>query len=135
VIMGNRAVITFSAASSAPCIYLHWDGGRCSVQAMLDAARHLNMDAPLQGMGDPMRFDAQAKVLDAIADMVKRWGGSAYRETYGSADTDNQDNGVYYIDEELQIVKRLFKRHDEEIDEAKQQRVYQGLIEAMTSDD
>ena len=130
--MGNRAVISFSCAKSAPCIYLHWDGGRCSVEAMLIAARHLNFEAPLQGMGDPARFDAQAKVLDSIAEMVNKWGGSAYRETYGSTDTDNWDNGVYLIDDELHITKRIFNRNPEEVNDEKKQALYNQFIELMT---
>jgi len=37
--MGNRAVITQSTADSAPAIYLHWNGGRASIDGFLQAAR------------------------------------------------------------------------------------------------
>lgn len=126
--MGNRAVITFSTAKSAPCIYLHWNGGRCSVEAILLAARHLNLNAPMQGAGDGTRFDTQAKVLDAVAKMVKKWCSSVYRETYANTDTDNGDNGVYIINDELEIVGRVYAPRTEYDNEEKKQGVYQELI-------
>ena len=33
--MGNRAVISFSTSPAAPSIYLHWNGGRASVEGFL----------------------------------------------------------------------------------------------------
>ena len=128
--MGNRAVLTFATAKSAPCIYLHWNGGRASVEAFLLAARHLNLMAPMQGMGDGTRFDTQARVLDAIAAMVRDDFGmsSVYRETYGSTDTDNWDNGVYLLDDSLDIVGRKFMRHDEELNDEKTQAIYTQII-------
>ena len=41
--MGNRAVITASTAPDAPSIYLHWNGGRDSVEGFLKAARDLSI--------------------------------------------------------------------------------------------
>jgi len=41
--MGNRAVITFATYTNAPAIYLHWNGGRASVEGFLSAARQLGL--------------------------------------------------------------------------------------------
>lgn len=126
--MGNRAVITFTAAQSAPCIYLHWNGGRASVQAFLKAARHLNLNAPLDGSSG-INFDAQAQVLDDIANMIRDDFGmsSVYRETFGSSDT---DNGVYTIGNQLDIVGRLYFSGREEINAKKTQEIYSAIITA-----
>lgn len=132
--MGNRAVITFSTASSAPCIYLHWNGGRASVEAFLLAARHLNLHAPVSGMSSGHDYRDQARVLDSIAQLLadhffqKPVGECVYRETYGSTDTDNWDNGVYIIDDALDIVGRKYNRHDEELDDEKTQAIYALII-------
>lgn len=136
--MGNRAVITFATAKSAPCIYLHWNGGRASVEGFLRAARHLDLHMPMHGMGDPTRFDTQAQVLDAIAEMLARdffgtkVGQTVYRETYGNADTDNQDNGVYILDEDLNIVGRRFMQGADELNDEKTQAIYAQLVGAAT---
>ena len=34
--MGNRAVLEFKDQSNQPNIYLHWNGGRASVEAFLN---------------------------------------------------------------------------------------------------
>lgn len=132
--MGNRAVITFATSKSAPCIYLHWNGGRASVEGFLRAARHLNLHVPLHGAGDPTRFDTQAQVLDAIAQVLARdffkvkVGETVYRETYGSTDADNWDNGVYVIDADLEIVGRKFQRNPEEVNDEKTLAIYSEII-------
>lgn len=134
--MGNRAVITFSTARSAPCIYLHWNGGRASVEGFLRAARHLNLNASLEG--NTGRFDTQAQTMDAIASLLaekfflRPVGDTVCRETYGSADTDNHDNGVYVIDADLTIVKRVHKRYEEELDDEKTNSIYAALIASET---
>lgn len=125
--MGNRAVITFSKADSAPCIYLHWNGGRASVEAFLKAARELGL----------RRIDGQnqTQVMDELATMIGRQffghdiGMTVYRESYGQADKDNWDNGVYVLDREMHICGRQFCRHGEEVDAEKTQAIYQQIIE------
>lgn len=125
--MGNRAVITFSPTPHAPCIYLHWNGGRASVEGLLRAARDTGHSLD----SDDVSFEVQAMALDNIA---RLWadkffqcevGQTVYREVYGKADTDNHDNGVYIIDDDLNIVGRRFMRHQEEVDPEKTRSIYE----------
>ena len=121
--MGNRAVITFKTNPAAPCIYLHWNGGRASVEGFLRAAKALGIS------GDHReRMDALAEVL-ARAFFKNPVGMNVYREEYGNADTDNWDNGVYVIDDDWEIVDRLFKRRGEEIDRKKTREIAESIIE------
>jgi hypothetical protein len=130
--MGNRAVITFNTTESAPCIYLHWNGGRASVEAFLRVARHLELNASMRGGG--INFDLQAHTLDALAEILAKHffncevGFTVYRQTYGSADTDNWDNGVYVMNRNFDIVQRLYMRHAEEVDTAKTAEIYGHIL-------
>lgn len=123
--MGNRAVITFMQNASAPCIYLHWNGGRASVEAFLRAARDLGM----------RRIDSQNqhKIMDAMAEMIGRnffgndVGLSVYRQSYCNADKDNGDNGLYVLGFDMQICGRQFGR-GEEVDPEKSLAIYDGIM-------
>lgn len=116
--MGNRAVITFSTANNAPSIYLHWNGGRASVEGFLTAARQL-------GLRHAPTPQAQADALDNIAEMLARYffrcnvGMNVYRLHFASADRDNGDNGTYVLDQDLQIFARLHHKRGEEINREK----------------
>lgn len=100
--MGNRAVITQHLSAGSPAIYLHWNGGRASVEGFLEGARH----ACLHGDGEA--------AMDRLAGAIAQWMGTSvnahtvYRNTYGECDADNGDNGVYLIDENFRIVSRRF---------------------------
>lgn len=114
--MGNRAVITFDTTPSAPCIYLHWNGGRASIEGFLHAAKLLGITLP----DDLPLSEAKTWAMDRLAELLaKRFflcevGTTVYRETYGRADTDNYDNGVYIVDIYWDIVGRRFQRHPDE---------------------
>lgn len=101
--MGNRAVITFNTSPNAPCIYLHWNGGLDSVEAFLMAAKKLQLIKP-----------TRAETMDAIADMLHNhffapgYSKTVTRLRYDQADAENGDNGVYIIDDDLNIVSRLY---------------------------
>jgi len=116
--MGNRAVITFSTANNAPAIYLHWNGGRASVEGFLSAARQL-------GLRHARGHQAQTEALDQLAEMLARFyfrcnvGMTVYRLHYAGSDRDNGDNGTYLIGRDLTIIDRLFKPRGEEINQAK----------------
>lgn len=128
--MGNRAVIAFNTTANAPCIYLHWNGGRASVEAFLRASRELNHTRFFDG--HPGNYERQAWVLDEMAQMIRLFlGGSVYRETYGTSDTDNGDNGVYIIDKELHIIGRLHAPTREEIHPEKTRSVYDDVMAAV----
>lgn len=126
--MGNRAVITFSENKASPCIYLHWNGGRASVEAFIKAAKHL-------GLQSCYRNTTEHQVMDLLAEMIATHffktdvGMTVYRHTYGSADADNWDNGVYVLDSNLNICKRLFKRSSEEVDRNKTYEIFEMIVQ------
>jgi hypothetical protein len=125
--MGNRAVITFSQHNTAPCIYLHWNGGRASVEAFIKSAKHLGLHVCKN------EYD-EHKVLDLLAEMIathffeSKVGMNVYREHYGRADKDNGDNGVYVLDRNLNICKRIHKTVHEEISAEKTQAIFENII-------
>ena len=111
--MGNRALIAFKQKESTkkkeevPCIYLHWNGGRDSVEAFLDATRRLGVRK-----NDPSY--AMARLTQIIANYL---GG-----TYPLAlvmlaigNLDFLDNGVYWVDG-LEIYDRTdtYEGHQEQ---------------------
>jgi len=116
--MGNRAVITFDTTDTAPCIYLHWNGGRASVEGFLDAAKRLNM-----ATDDHVQFMDDFAALLAKHFFECEVGMTVYRELYGEADTDNWDNGTFVIDGKLAIVRRLFTRGGEEVNAEKTKHI------------
>lgn len=125
--MGNRAVITFSQHKTAACIYLHWNGGRASVEAFIKSAKHL-------GLHVCKNEYEEHKVMDLLAEMIAthffetKVGMSVYRQQYGKSDIDNYDNGVYVLDSNLNICKRLFKRSSEEVDSAKTFAIFENIV-------
>jgi hypothetical protein len=116
--MGNRAVITFDTTDNAPAIYLHWNGGRASVQGFIDAARAL-------GLRHAPTAAAQTQALDQLAELLARHyfrcnvGMTVYRLHYAGADRDNGDNGTYLLGHDLTIIDRFYKPRSEEINPAK----------------
>ena len=116
--MGNRAVITFSTYTNAPAIYLHWNGGRASVEGFLSAARQL-------GLRHARTPQAQTEALDQLAEMLARYffrcnvGMNVYRLHYAGSDRDNGDNGTYLLGHDLTIIERFYKPGPDEINPAK----------------
>ena len=127
--MGNRAVITFSTANNAPAIYLHWNGGRASVEGFLTAARQL-------GLRHAPTAQAQSEALDQLAEMLARFyfrcnvGMTVYRLHYAGSDRDNGDNGTYLIGRDLTIIDRLFKPRAEEINREKTAAIIEQITAA-----
>ena len=96
--MGNRAVITTKAKNIG--IYLHWNGGRDSVEAFLKYCE-------LKGYRCPSKDNyGWARLCQVICNF---FGGSLSVGIgpYANMDLDNGDNGVYII-EDWQIVGREF---------------------------
>ena len=101
--MGNRGLIAFKQKESVkkkedvPCIYLHWNGGRDSVEAFLDATRRLGVRK-----NDPSY--AMARLTQIIANYL---GGtlSIGISSVGDWALDFLDNGIYWVDE-LEIYDR-----------------------------
>lgn len=96
--MGNRAVITTKNKDLG--VYLHWNGGRDSVEAFLTYCK-------LKGYRCP-EYDnyGWARLCQVIGNF---FGGecSVGIDLYDNLDTDNGDNGVYII-ENWEIVGREF---------------------------
>ena len=86
--MGNRCVITNTTRTKS--IYQHWNGGMDSIKPMLEVAKELGKD--IDGL-----FDISNKVFDG--------------EIIGSGHYNTEDNGVYVIDDNLNIVDREHKKH------------------------
>jgi len=109
--MGNRAVITTKTTPSAPAIYLHWNGGRDSVEAFLLTGRLMGHEInTAKGMDDFSRFLSRY-FFGYEGDL----GMTIYRMPYAEADTDNGDNGVYIVDgKTMQIIGREYMRHPEQ---------------------
>ena len=107
--MGNRAVIAFQTGCTpqSKCIYLHWNGGRASVEGFLQAAKQLNIQ-PRQGPADTERAITQLATLIAQFFFGCRVGTTVYIEELRYADCDNGDNGLYLIDNQFNIVERRF---------------------------
>ena len=124
--MGNRAVITFSTYTNAPAIYLHWNGGRASVEGFLTAARQL-------GLRHAPTAQAQTEALDQLAEMLARFyfrcnvGMTVYRLHYAGSDRDNGDNGTYLLGQDLTILARLHHNRGEEINREKTAAIIEQL--------
>ncbi len=103
--MGNRAVITASksrhvAGSKDLGVYLHWNGGRDSVEAFLKYCELLGLRAPDR---DNYGYAGLVRVVsNYFAD-----GLSVGIDRCEVLDCDNWDNGVYII-EGWQIVGRQY---------------------------
>jgi len=115
--MGNRATVSFAGTGpAAPCVYLHWNGGRCSVEAFLDVVR-----SEREKTTSPGAHIAPIAARDAFARAALAFiGSSVYVGRYDACDTDNHDNGTYVVDSNLDITDRLFMRNcQEENDDVK----------------
>ena len=101
--MGNRAVIEMRGQETG--IYLHWNGGRHFVEPVLEVAREYG----ISGRG----WDYGAARLSQI--FANFFGGvlSVGVGPVRNMDRDNGDNGVYILDEELNIIDRLYTRGPE----------------------
>lgn len=110
--MGNRAVITASkssavAGSSDLGVYLHWNGGRDSVEAFLTYCR-------IQGFRSPDTDNyGWARLVQVISNFMGGDGLSVGIDKCSRLDCDNYDNGVYII-KGWEIVDRQYKRNSEQ---------------------
>lgn len=123
--MGNRAVITQSTSPNAPCIYIHWNGGRASVEGFLEAARRRGICG--EGVAT---MDALARLLGRSFFATAVDAQNVYRQQYRYADVDNGDNGVYVIDGSLQIVDRKHFDALEECAPEKTAAIVEHILEA-----
>ena len=107
--MGNRAVISFKCEGVpkeySPSNYLHWNGGRDSIEGFLKA--HEKAD-----------FRNGSYGIARLIQLITNWFGGGLCVgvgVYSQMDTDNFDNGVYWVcSKTFKIVEREFKRHEEQ---------------------
>ena len=97
--MGNRAVIQMQNEDVG--IYLHWNGGRDTVEPLLDVAREYGV------RGDDYGIARLAQIFGNAFDGILGMGVA----TLDKLDRDNYDNGTYVIDSKFNIVERLFQRY------------------------
>lgn len=107
--MGNRAVITSKEnfENNGIGIYLHWNGGRDSVEAFLKYCE-------LKGYRSPTDDNyGWARLCQVIGNF---FGGSTSIgiDVVNNLDCDNWDNGVYII-EGWEIVDRKYNRYEEQM--------------------
>lgn len=105
--MGNRAVITTAPFDENNIgIYVHWNGGRESIEGFLNACFDLGYRDPV---GDPSY--ALARLTQAIGVF---FGGSTSVgvNVCSKLDCDNGDNGTYLIGAGWKIVGREFAQPD-----------------------
>ena len=102
--MGNRAVITIKENDTPKedwqSLYLHWNGGRDSVEPLLHVAKLYG----IRCQADPSYAIARLSQLTG-----NTLGGtlSIGVGTYKQLDTDNADNGVYVV-KDWEIVDREY---------------------------
>lgn len=102
--MGNRAVIT--TAEKKVGVYLHWNGGRDSVEAFLTYCK-------LKGYRSP---DTDCYGWARLCQVIGNFFGGGLSigiDVYDRLDTDNGDNGVYII-KGWEIIGREFRHVDEQ---------------------
>ncbi len=95
--MGNRAVLEFN--DNPVGIYLHWNGGRNTVEPLLAVAREYG----IRGTND--------YTVARLAQMMGNYFGGTLSIGVGLVDRmdcDNGDNGVYLIDNNLNIIERKY---------------------------
>jgi len=101
--MGNRAVIAFVDDNgvqdeNSVGIYLHWNGGRDSVEGFLQAAKDYGLRSGSYGVARLTQIIGNCfpGTLSVGVDMMNK------------LDCDNYDNGVYWVDKEFNIVGREY---------------------------
>lgn len=112
--MGNRAVVTVSPFKPTNTgVYLHWNGGRASIEAFCTVCRELKFRAPtVDGYGI-------AHFVSVVVTYFEFSGLSIGVGACKTLDCDNGDNGVYLIGDDWQIVGRKHQPGGEEIDPEK----------------
>ena len=98
--MGNRAVITGTDKRTA--IYLHWNGGRDSVEGFLEYARLKGVRSPKTD--PPYALARLTQIIGNFLGGTLSLGIVPYEEMYA----DNGDNGAYIVGDDWKIVGREF---------------------------
>lgn len=102
--MGNRAVITTEKSEIG--IYLHWNGGRDSIEAFLEYCKRQNFRSPDQDCY------GWARLVQVIGNYIGG-GLSLGIDKLDNLDCDNGDNGTYII-KDWAIVDRKYHSGSEQ---------------------
>ena len=98
--MGNRAILAFEDKKkrdhASIGIYLHWNGGRDSVRGFLQVAKEYGLRSGDYGI---------ARLTQIIGNFM---GGTVSLGVGVVERMDSSDNGIYWIDENYDIVGREF---------------------------
>ena len=107
--MGNRAVITTKEnfLENGVGVYLHWNGGRDSVEAFLKYCELRGFRAPTTQCYGWARF------AQVVSNFFGGDGLSIGIDVVDNLDCDNGDNGVYFIDG-WEIVGRKYHSGEEQ---------------------
>lgn len=124
-IMGNRAVMTIKGSSVG--VYVHWNGGRASVEGFLQACKRLGYRGPEQD-----KTYSMAGLVHVINTFMNYDGLSVGVGELGILDCDNWDNGLYIIGGDWEIVERQYKRQGDEVDAEKTQQIADSIVEKLT---
>ena len=105
--MGNRAVITTRKDLKGIGVYLHWNGGRDSVEGFLTYCK-------IKGFRPPEHDNyGWAYLCMTIGNFFGGEGFSLGIDVASKLDCDNWDNGTYII-KDWKIIDRLYKRRREQ---------------------
>ncbi len=109
--MGNRAVITTEESFESGTglgVYLHWNGGRDSVQGFLEYCR-------LRSFRRPESDDyGWARLCQVAANFLGADGCSIGVDEITRLDMDNGDNGVYLIKDWKIVGRRFFDGEEQD---------------------
>lgn len=96
--MGNRAIITFDKykRKTSLGIYLHWNGGRESIEAFLKAAKDLEIRDPCTDSYGITRL---------IQIIGNYFGGNASLGIGHLSELDNSDNGIFVVGNDFSIIE------------------------------
>lgn len=129
--MGNRAVITTSKSldvksSSDIGVYLHWNGGRDSVEAFLEYCKLKGYKSPEQDCY------GYARLCQVIGNFFG--GGSSLGiEKCCNLDCANWDNGVYIIEDWKIVDRKYFAGYEQ--DEHDLQEMLVAIDESMPAEE
>jgi|TARA_R100000084_G_C4543972_1_gene96916 hypothetical protein len=108
--MGNRAVITIKEKDTAKedwnSLYLHWNGGRDSVEPFLHVAKLYGIRCN----------DDSSYAIARLSQLIGNYFGGTLSlgiGAYKCLDTNNWDNGTYII-EDWEIVEREYFEGEEQ---------------------
>ena len=106
--MGNRAVIALNDYSPEQLgIYVHWNGGKDSIDGFLHAAKQIS--------GGDKQYGS-TRLVQVITTFFAETSTSVGIDLQKNLDCDNYDNGVYVVDTStFEITNRHFKRHSEQL--------------------